>query len=116
MRRIGIPIILALLLTACASQGDTSKAIGACYQGVTTANNLATTALQQSRISIEQACHVSVWGKLARAGCDAGMESWVNGYPETAEAQLNAAMLALNGFTEDAAVISTYTCGQEEVN
>ncbi len=100
--KLYITIFFTLFLTACGTAGDTSKAVAACYQGVTTANNLATTALQQSRISIEQACHVSVWGKLARAGCDAGMESWVNGYPETAEGQLDAAMLALNGFTADA--------------
>lgn len=107
-----IPIGFVVLLAACQGPDDTSKAVAACYQSVTTANNLATTALQQDQITIEEACNVSVWGKLARASCDASLENWVRGDPQTAQDHLSAAQGFLNGVSAEAVTIANYTCGE----
>src|SRR5687768_8644115 len=66
------------------------------YTAVSATIELATLALKQKTISVDQAKKVQMFAKLALAAVDKSMEEWVAGNRDKSSAALNSALAAVD--------------------
>lgn len=98
MKRIA-SVLLVLFVTACTDKSDVVQSMMLSYTAIEQSAKTATTLLNQDQISVEAACKVREYAGLSKALTDEAYVTWIEGNPEGAIAQLDAATAALNGFS-----------------
>lgn len=108
-----IGILLAFSLVGCANKPHLTPIESSVLinQSVESVANSANTALQQDIITVDQACKVDQYGRLALDINKAVVNAWLVGDVETAEEHVRAARQALAGTSESAKRLVEDNCG-----
>ena len=95
----------AAILTAVAACGDrlsTAEKLTLANNTIATTAGVTETALVQGRLSVQDACRIDVYGRLAGAAIDAGFDAYVRGDNTGATGHLQAAQNILSGVSQEA--------------
>lgn len=109
MKKLFYPVVLVFLLGACAQQ-DTIATLTAVNDTIASGARVARIALEQDRISPQEACKVSVYSKLASAAVDEAYLAYALGDPQGAAGHVQAAKDILGGTSAKAIALVEEEC------
>lgn len=97
MKRLVYIFPVLLLLAACGDKTNLAQELTLANETIASSAVAATRALNEGHISVKQACKIEAYGRVAGVMIDQAWINWFLGNPDTAEAQLDAAISAING-------------------
>ena len=109
-----LALAAALAVGACSGNGSRVtplEGLTLIPLSVETAAKSADVALQNDQITIDRACQVSEYGKLALAAAQSGVLAFIQGDPKSAADYLKAAREALTGVSAEAQARVAHKCG-----